>query len=179
MPQSDLIELIVSINRAWQDLDTFLTAITPSQASKRDQGGWSVKDHVAHLAVWEDSVAVLFRGGRRHEALAIEEPFYTAASFDEINEVIRVRLEGIELHEAIRTLEGVHHQLMGYVSTLRDADLNAKAREFFPQLPGNDDRLLASLIWDVTGGHFAEHLEMASMMVRAGVTASGGAVPGH
>jgi hypothetical protein len=118
-----------------------------------------VKDHVTHLAVWEDSVAILFRGGRRHEALGIEESFYTTRNFDEINEVIKVRLEGAALQEAIRNLEEAHRQLMGYLRTLRDADLNAKARQFFPQAPRKDDRSLRSLIWDVTVGHFTEHLD--------------------
>lgn len=87
MSNSELAKFTAAIDAAWQDLRLFLAAVTPSQASKRDQACWSVQDHVEHLAVWEDAVAILFRGGRRHEALGIEEPFYTAGSFDEINEL--------------------------------------------------------------------------------------------
>jgi hypothetical protein len=167
MSNSEL-KFAASIDAAWQDLHSFLAAVTPGQASKRDQAGWSVKDHVAHLAVWEDSVAILFRGGRRHEALGIEEPLFTAGDIDEINEVIKVRLESTTLQEAIRNLEQAHNHLMDHLRTLRDADLHAKAREFFPQAPANDDRPLASLIWDNTGGHFAEHLKwMADLVERA------------
>jgi hypothetical protein len=168
MFDSDVAGLAASIDAAWQDLHSFLAAVTPGQASKRDPAGWSVQDHVAHLAVWEESVAILFRGGRRHEALGIEEPLYTAGSFDEINEVIRVRFEGTTLQEAVKNLEGAHKQLMVHLSTLRDADLNAKARELFPQAPRNDERTLISLIWANTGGHFAEHLEwMRDLVGRA------------
>ena len=159
MSNSELGKFTASIDAAWQDLHAFLAAVTPGQAAKRDPAGWSVRDHVAHLAVWEDSVAILFRGGRRHEALGIDEPFYATAGFDEINEVIRVRLEGTAFEEAIDYLEGVHRQLVGYLRALGDADLDAKAREFFPQAPKNENRSLASLLWDNTGGHFAEHLE--------------------
>ena len=49
--------------------------------------------------------------------------------------------------------------VVGRLGTLRGCDLSAKAREFLPQAPRNDDRSLASLIWDITGGHFAGHLE--------------------
>lgn len=84
MSNSKLAKFMASIDAAWKDLLSFLAAVTPSQASKRDQAGWSVKDHVTHLAVWEDSVAIFFRGGRRHEALGIEEAFYIASNFDEI-----------------------------------------------------------------------------------------------
>jgi hypothetical protein len=168
MSNSELAKFTASIDAAWKDVRSFLAAVTPSQASKRDPAGWSVKDHVTHLAVWEDSVAILFQGGRRHEALGIEEAFYTASNFDEINEVIKVRLKGTTLQETIRNLEGAHRQLMGHLGTLRDADLNAKAGEFFPQAPRNDDRALTSLIWDNTGGHFSEHLEwMRDLVGRA------------
>jgi DNA-binding transcriptional ArsR family regulator len=168
MSNSELAKFTASIDAAWQDLHAFLAAVTPDQASKRDQAGWSVKDHVTHLAVWEGSVVILFRGGRRHEALGIEEAFYTAANFDEINEVIKARLKDTTFEEAIRNLEGAHRQLMGHLRTLRDADLNTKAREFFPQAPRNDDRALASLIWDNTGRHFTEHLEwMRDLVGRA------------
>jgi len=166
MSNSELVKFTASIDAVWKDLHSFLAAVTPSQTSRRDQAGWSVADHVTHLAVWEDSVAILFRGGRRHEALAIEEAFYAAGNFDEINEVIKVRLEGIALQEAIRNLEGAHRQLMGYLRTLRDADLDAEAREFFPQAPRNEDRALTTLIWDNTGRHFTEHLEWMRDLVR-------------
>ncbi len=158
MSNSELAKFTASIDAAWKDLHSFLAAVTPAQASKRDPAGWSVKDHVTHLVAWEDSVIILFQGGRRHEALGIKESLFTTGNIDEINEVIKVRLEGTALQEAIRNLEGIHSQLMGHVRTLRDADLNVKAREFFPQAPRNDDRPLIALIWDNTGGHFTEHL---------------------
>ncbi len=158
MSTFELSRFAGSIDAAWEDLRSFLAAVTPDQALKRDQAGWSVKDHVVHLAAWEDSVDILFRGGFRHEALGIEESFFAAGNIDEINEVIKVRLEGTTPEEALRSLEGTHERLMGHLSTLRDADLEAKAREFFPQAPRNDERLLAALIWANTGGHFAEHL---------------------
>ena len=165
MSNSELAKFTASIDAAWQNLHAFLAAVTPDQASKRDQAGWSVKDHVTHLAVWEDSVAILFRGGCRHEALGIEEPFYAASSFDEINEVIKIRLESTTFPEAIRNLEIAHRQLMGQLRTLGNADLNEKARELFPQAPRNDERPLASLVWDNTGRHFIEHLEWLHALV--------------
>jgi hypothetical protein len=168
MPNSELARLTASIDAAWKDLHAFLAVVTPDQASKRDQAGWSVKDHVTHLATWEDSVAILFRGGRRHEALGIEEPMYATGSIDEINEVVKARLGGTSLEEAIHDLEAAHSQLMSHMRTLHDADLTAKVRKFFPQAPGNDDRSLSSLNLDNTGGHFTEHLEwMCDLVGRA------------
>jgi hypothetical protein len=150
---------LASVDSAWQDLYSFLSALSPSQASLRDHVGWSVKDHVTHLAVWEDSVTVLFRGGRRHEALGIDESVFSAGAFDEINEAIKSRLEAIPLTQAMHQLDQGHSQLMARLSALSDADLMSTVRDTFPSAPRTDERPLASLIWDNTGGHFVEHLE--------------------
>ncbi|HSB89555.1 MAG TPA: DinB family protein [Anaerolineales bacterium] len=159
-PQSTSIaELLASVDSAWQNLHSFLAALSPSQASVRDHAGWSVKDHVTHLAVWEDSVTVLFRGGGRHEALGIDESVYSAGAFDDINDAIKKRLEAIPLAQAVHQLEQGHTQLVASLSTLSDADLKSNVRDFFPTAPRTDERPLTSLIWDNTGGHFVEHLE--------------------
>lgn len=158
-------ELVLSIDSAWKDLLSFLSDVTPVQASARDSAGWSVKDHVSHMAVWEDSVAVLFRGGHRHEALGIEESAYAGADFDEINEFIRGRFETLPHHQAIQQLERVHTDFMSHLRALTDPDLKSPVREFFPRAPRADDRPLTSLIWDNTAGHFTEHLEWMRKLV--------------
>ena len=71
-------KLSSAIDKAWSELQGFLSSITPAQASRQDANGWTIKDHVTHMAVWEASVAILFRGGRRHDALGIDEAFYLA-----------------------------------------------------------------------------------------------------
>jgi len=111
------------------------------------------------LAVWEDSVTVLFRGGRRHEALGIDESVYSAGAFDDINEAIKKRLEALPLTQAMHQLDQGHAQLVTSLSTLSDADLKSTVRDYFPSAPRTDERPLTSLIWDNSGGHFVEHLE--------------------
>jgi len=69
MSNSELAVFTASIDAAWKDLRSFLAAVTPSQASKRDQAGWSVKDHVTHLAVWEDSVVIPARQDNEREGV--------------------------------------------------------------------------------------------------------------
>jgi len=152
------LKLGTAIDAAWQELQAFLAVVTADQAAKRDPAGWSVADHVAHLAVWEDSVTILFQGGRRHEGLGLEEPVYAAGDYDLMNERIRARTEGATLQEAMRSLQGSHARLMAALAGLGEADLEAKVCEFFPQAPRKDGRSLARIVWDISGGHFADHL---------------------
>ena len=113
---------------------------------------------MTHLAVWEDSVAILFRGKPRHEALGIDEAFYAEASFDQINEVIRGRHQHMPLRQVIELLKQVHQPLMARVRALSDAELNRTARDFFPQAPRTDNRQVIDFIYENTAAHYTEHL---------------------
>jgi hypothetical protein len=78
------------IDKAWADLNTFFAGLSEAQMTTLHDGqGWTVKDHLTHIAAWEESVIFFLHGRPRHEALGIEEPLFAKASFDEINAVIQ------------------------------------------------------------------------------------------
>jgi hypothetical protein len=170
-----------AIDKAWSELQSFLSSITPAQASRHDANGWAIKDHVTHMAVWEASVAILFRGGHRHDALGIDEAFYLAtglghllgpqrptekdASFDQINEVIKTRHQDLPLSEALTMMSDAHKGLMVNARSLTEANLQTTVSDFFPQAPRGDDRTMATFILDNTASHYLEHLQWMKDLV--------------
>lgn len=155
---STLSALVKEIGEAWDELQAFLGTLTEKDDSAKDDNGWTVKDHTTHMAVWEDSVAILFRGGRRHEALGIDEAFYKEATFDQINANVKDRYGHLSLGEAVAQLAQVHRALMAEVQALSDAQLRTAVRDFFPQAPREDDRTMIDFIFWNTADHFKEHL---------------------
>jgi hypothetical protein len=124
--------LTTAIDSAWAEFQAFLAVVSEDQASLQDANGWTIKDHVTHIAVWEDSVSILFRGGRRHEALGIDEPFFREGSFDQINEIIKVRYRHLQLADVLRKLNEVHNELMSRSVSVTD-QLQTTVHEFFPR----------------------------------------------
>jgi hypothetical protein len=159
-------ELDAAIESAWSELESFLAGVTEEGATARDSSGWTLKDHVTHIAVWADSVAVLFRGGSRHEALGISKRLYAKASFDEINEIIRQREAHLSLSDAVHRLRQVHNALMRAVRTLPDADLPRRVRDVFPLAPRKDERRVIDFILDNTAAHYSEHLPWMRKLVQ-------------
>jgi hypothetical protein len=147
-----------AIDQAWADLQAFLSSVTDWQASVRDANGWTIVDHTTHIAVWEDSVTVLFRGGKRHEALGIDQGLYNEASYDQINAIIRDRYQNLSLPDALAKLTNAHAGLMARVRPLTEGQLRATVSVSFPQAPRGDDRSMAAFIFDNTADHFQEHL---------------------
>lgn len=168
-------ELSKAINKAWIDLQNFLSGISPAQAARKDDSGWTVKDHVTHIAVWEASVAILFQGGRRHEALGVDEEFFLGigqgnllgperpteddASFDQINEEIKIRHQELPLSEALTMMSTVHKDLIAHARSLTLANLQTSVSDFFTLAPRGDDRTMATFVYDNTAQHYVEHLQ--------------------
>jgi hypothetical protein len=157
-PMDTLADLNQAIDSSRARLETFLAALTEVQSSLQDDHGWTVLDHLTHIAVWEDSVAVLFRGKPRFEALGVDEAFYAEASFDEINEIVRKRSQGTQLGQARADWVRIHDELMGRIRSLSEAEVTRRVSDFFPQAPRTDDRLVIDLLYENTAQHINEHL---------------------
>ncbi len=151
-------DLVKAIDQAWEELQSFLGSLNGEADKRQDASGWTVKDHVTHMAIWEDSVAILFRGSHRHVALGVEEAFYKQASFDQINAVIQERYARLRLDEAVGLLDQMHKRLMSDVRALTDEQLATAVRDFFPLAPRADDRRMSDFIYWNTADHFREHL---------------------
>jgi hypothetical protein len=163
---STLTELMDAIQSARAELESFLAGLHERDASMKDANGWTVRDHVTHIAVWEDSVAVLFRGGKRHEALGIDERLYAEASFDDMNDVIKRAQEHLTLAQAVAVMHRVHEALMDDVRRLSDAELGTTVRYRFPNAPQSDKRRVIDFFLENTAAHYEEHLPWMRELVK-------------
>ena len=84
-------DLIASTTTAWHTLVTYVDGLTAEQWTEpRDAAGWSVKDHVSHVTLWDRAVIEAFRNqAPMQETLGISETAWSAGSFDPMNEEIR------------------------------------------------------------------------------------------
>ena len=160
--------MIRAVDEAWGDLQAFLGRLTVEGVAHQDDNGWTISDHLSHIAVWEDSVAVLFRGQPRHEGLGIEEGFYRTATFDQINEVLKDRNGDLEFREILAQLTTAHTPRMASVEPLSEAQLATTVRDFFPLAPRDDDRRMIDFIYANTADHFKEHLPWMVKLADAG-----------
>jgi hypothetical protein len=146
------------IETSWSELESFLREPEVEGSTSRDGAGWTVKDHLTHMAVWADSVAVLFRDGFRHQALGIDEGLYSAASFEEINEIIRQREASLSFAQAVDRLRNAHNAIVSGYKGLSESELAAAVRDVFHTAPRTDDRQVSAFIHENTAAHYSEHL---------------------
>ena len=152
-------EFTQRLESAWAELNSCLAALNESQMTDiYDDQGWNIKDHITHLAAWEESMVMLFQGKPRHQTLVVDPEKFSSEYIDEINSAVRDRLKHLSIKSAIEEFHSIHTRLMASVKGLSEADLNQSVILYFPQSSPNDKRRVFEIIEDNTNGHYLEHL---------------------
>lgn len=150
--------LQVSIDTAWGELQASINRFTPDQLTGlRDSGGWAAKDHIAHMAAWENSMVFLLQGHPRHEGLGVQESTYLAGDEDETNDEIFRKTCGLELTGALALHSIVHKKMLALLENLDEPDLQRTYSHYLSNEPGTDD---GSPIIDRILGNTAHHYDL-------------------
>lgn len=150
------LELLADIELAWTALNATVEQLSEAQmTSRRDDQGWTVKDHLIHLTAWERSVVFLLEGQPRSAGLGVEPTIYEHGSDDDINAIIFQQRRTVPLSETQVEFRAVHQQLLTLLQPLSDADLQRPTKAVLPI--EEDDRPIINLIYGNTAHHFREH----------------------
>jgi uncharacterized damage-inducible protein DinB len=131
-------------------------------AERADDGGWTVKDHLFHLAIWEEVALARAEGTTGEEtirAVAGEAPAEELEDVDRLNERIRAHFAGEDLTAARARWDAVHDRLRRVLERLPDERLTRPFDSKRPEL-----RLLDT-IKSNTCDHYLEHLAVIRELV--------------
>lgn len=154
-PPRDKRELLERIRREWNALDRAIAGLGEQQMTIPDEGGWSIKDNLAHLAAWERLMrlqALQHRPG--HEALGVDEAAYRTLDENGINAILQQQNRDRPLEEVLTEHRRSHAEVM--------ADLTGLTfEEMLKPLDADDSQRRPLLSW-ITGNtyeHYREHRE--------------------
>ncbi|MEX1252866.1 MAG: ClbS/DfsB family four-helix bundle protein [Dehalococcoidia bacterium] len=156
LPQ-DKTALIERIEAARAALDETISRLTDAQlVAPGPYEGWSVKDHLAHLAAWERGIAALLRRRPRYEAMGVDERTYLTAGTDGINAAVHEHGKDLSLADVLAEFRQTQQDLL---AALTDADLFKTYSHYQPNEPGKDSGApIVKWIAGNTYEHYAEHV---------------------
>ena len=161
-------ELIEHTTAEWEALVSYVDGLTDDQwTGSKDAAGWSVKDHVSHVTLWDRAVIEALRHQvPMQETLAISESAWSAGSFDPMNEEIR-HLSVEESVDRVRAdRDATWTDLVALMGELSDEQLTRSGAEAGLAVgPGPLDEPVLQVLKDYWGTHYAEHLQDIQVIV--------------
>lgn len=161
-------ELLEKMDEGWQSFQQFLVTLSPTQLTEpRDAAGWSVKDHLIHLAVWQDGVTALLeqKGETRWGAMGLTDADWTL-DFDQRNAVIQQRNQDLPPEVVLARLQTAHDRMLKCVRELPEAAL------FYPYQHYDSASTQSGPIigWIVADSyeHYAEHTPWIQAIIATG-----------
>jgi hypothetical protein len=121
-------QLLERIERSWASLDALVAGLTESGRTTPGPDGWSVKDHLAHLAAWNLSLVALLEGRDRDAAIGVGGVSSETAA----NEVLQRRHRDLVADEVTALQLGSRQMVRDALARLRDVDLSRPYSYFQP-----------------------------------------------
>jgi uncharacterized damage-inducible protein DinB len=126
----------------------------------RDHGGWAVKDHLYHIAVWERGISYLLQGKPRHEGMELTEQQFNELDADEMNAIIFEKNKDRSLDDVMQVFHEEHQTMVNYLSspTISWEDLQKTYSHYAaddPEVDTGDPVLF--WVFGNTAGHFDMH----------------------
>lgn len=161
----DKATLMARIDESWLALERAVGRLSEAELTKpADANGWSVKDHLAHITVWEQSLLALLEG--RDRSVAVGLPSEAATwEIDAINEQLYQLHRHESLDEVLTALRRSHQQVLGVVEGLTDEDLERPYSHYQPDAtPPRVHPVVGWVIGD-TYEHYEEHQRWIESLV--------------
>ncbi len=149
-------DILERVRASWATLLGALEGLSDEQLVEPGPQGWSVKDHLAHIMVWDNVPTTILRGQPQRVAFGLDETTYSRIdSVDQLNALIYSRYQDVPLNEVRSTLGQMHSGLLAALERLSDADLDRRIASFGGD--ADDQRPLRDKIEGDSWGHYAEH----------------------
>jgi hypothetical protein len=152
-------ELLERIHAAREGLEKAISLMGPEELDEVLEGGWSIKDHLTHLAAWELGVAELLQRRSRFAAMGVEEVLERHPSEDELNAVLFQRNAGMTVSEAMAFFHAAHQQMLAALGALKTEDLFRPYADFISDAAADDTPPQDPVIQWVIGNTY-EHFDL-------------------
>ncbi len=158
-------ELLARLHESYATFERALAGLSDEQMALVGADGWSVTDHLAHLATWERGVAGMLGHRSRWEVMGLDEA--TVAEGEEaINEALRQRSHGRSVAEALADFRGAHEEMVAALEAVDDETLRRPYHYFVPgEMDESDMRPIVRWIGGNSYGHYEEHLPWIEALV--------------
>ncbi len=157
----DQEDLLGRIQNEWSLLMNTVENISPEQMSRPGEGGWTIKDNMAHLSAWEQFMLDHYLQGQpTYEAMQIDEATLKGLDENGINDILFRRYQDRPAAEVMSDLKHTHERVMAELNLTPFSKLMSPVSEEDPQ-----KRPLILWVIGNTYDHYQEHRKTIEKLV--------------
>jgi len=153
------------IATSWARLERLVADQSEDRLLAPMADGWSIKDHLAHVAAWEKVLIGRLAGQDRHTALGLAPAAVEAmrsnvggSEVDAINALVTQQNQDRSLADVLADWRETHARALSALAKLTDFDLLRRYQPFLATSGG--DRAVIEWIRGNTSHHYDEHVQM-------------------
>lgn len=151
-------ELLQRIDAAWMRFTAMLAGLTEAQRSTaRDAQGWTVKDHLAHITAWEQSLLALLQRRNRNQAIGLDDRDPNGMDIDQENALIQQKHQHRSYQDVLAAFERSHQQVLDMLNGMSDDDLMQPYSLYQPDSAPDESQPVFGWVVGNTFEHYAEH----------------------
>jgi len=133
--------VLARFESAWAALDKTIKSLGERELTTvRDPAGWSAKDHLSHLAAWDEALLAKLDGRARHVVLGIDEALANSENYDAMNAAIFQATRDRSLTEALDAVRATQAATRRHLSTIASGRADVPGADgFLTDAPGYAD----------------------------------------
>ena len=161
-------DLIKRATDAWATLEEVLPGADEGAWTATGSGGWSAKDHLAHIESWERYLLAILE--RRSPAAAVGTDPATLGSTDgdALNDLLIAPTKAQPLERVVADLRGTHARLLAAIAAVPEADLGRPAAAYQPEELAGDPDSIARWIDHICDEHLRDHVAWIGQLTAGG-----------
>jgi hypothetical protein len=106
-------EILEEIQAKRAEIEAIVDQLSEQQLTEaRDDGGWSIKDHLAHIASWQKHGIAIVSGTRPYEGFGIDAETYEQHDMHGINEILHERNKDRDLGDVLSDFRRTHEKVL-------------------------------------------------------------------
>ncbi len=152
------------VDASWTDLWELVDSMGPEAMATTGPDGWAVKDHLAHVAAWEQSLLAILDGRDRIQAMGLADVEHET---DAVNAAVWLLHHDRSSEDAVAYFRDSHARLMARLESLDDAGLGLPYNHYQPAAKGEENSDLPVVEWIAgnTYEHYLEHIDWIKNLV--------------
>ena len=158
-------QVLAEMQACWNDLNAYLDTLSEAQVTQpTDAGGWTAKDHVVHLAMWEGSMNAVLQKQSRREYMGVDADTWEHDRPDGVNAIMQRNYKNWSWAEVRRKFRQEHEELVERVKALTEEDLQRPHNYYQPD--SDQTHPIARRLMIASCEHFDEHRPWIEKIVK-------------